>query len=346
MSKTLTCSCGKRFTSSADEGQTVLCPHCNSSIRVPRRDPKRAGAMKVEAPGRPSSQSGTKRSVKKPRSWLRLLVWLLPVLACVVLIGLILTVPGLRRRQVVLPAPAPAEPQPAVVQPQPAAEQADLEVPEPPEPSLEPSEPGFEVLPPLAAQTPGRRIPKQLLVGRRAGMFASVEDAVAVAIPGDIIEIRTNQPMLVGGAVLRVKDKVQDAPLTIRAGKGYQPILRGAAAACFLSGVQCGPDHGGDSLCYQCPVHLFTIPRIWAENSNVTLNSCSFTAIPGTKSVYSYPASDNPKGIDNQLRVSLSHCYVRGYQHGCGGMRDSIDLCFLRRVGHNRGKRNWVRFYR
>ncbi len=315
MSRTLLCSCGERFSSSADEGQTVRCPHCKAGIQVPRRDaPKRSGALKVGGPALPSSPSGAKPSLKKPRSWLRLLVWLLPVLACVVLIVLILAVPGLRRRVLVPPAPAPVEPQPEVVQPQPAAEQTHLEVPEPPQPSLEPSEPGLEVLPPLAAQTAGRRVPKQLLVGGRAGMFASVEDAVAVAIPGDVIEIRTNQPMLVGGAVLRVKDKVENAPLTIRAGKGYQPILRVGADVSFLRVFNVDLTLVGIHFVTSVyPTYLHS--GIWAEDSNVTLTSCSITATPGTKARFEIYVV-NPKGMDTKLRVLANHCFVRGYGAG------------------------------
>ncbi len=314
MSRTLLCSCGKRFSSSADEGQTVRCPHCKAGIQVPRRDPKRSGALKVEAPGLPSSQSSDKRSLKKPRSWLRLLAWLIPALACVVLIVLILAVPGLRRRVVVPPAPAPADPLPAVVEPQPAPEQTDLEVPEPPQPSLESSEPGLEVLPPLATQTAGRRVPKQLLVGRRAGMFASVEDAVAVAIPGDVIEIRTNQPMLVGGAVLRVKDKLENAPLTIRAGKGYQPILRVAAETSFLRLFNVDLVLMGIHFVTSVK-HTYLHPAIGAENSHVTLSRCTLTAIPGTATRFQVFVW-NSRGTDKTFRISLSHCFVRGYRAG------------------------------
>ncbi len=286
------------------------------------------------------SRNSDKRSLKKARPSVRLLAWLLPVAACVVLIGLILAVPGLRRRVLVqtTPAPAPSEPQPEAVQQQQTAEETDLEVPEPPQPSLESSEPGLEVLPPLAAQTLGRRVPKQLLVGRRAGMFASVEDAVAVAIPGDVIEIRTNQPMLVGGAAVRVKERVENAPLTIRAGKGYQPILRVAADVSFLTVVNVDLKLVG--------IHLVTgvgptwsNPDIKAESSNVTLERCSLTGRPMTGSGVVLSIT-NPKGIDNKLRVSVNHCFVRGYPSSpvvaMAGPSVSVTLdesVFLRELG-------------
>ncbi len=244
------------------------------------------------------------------------------------LIGLILAVPGLRGAWLVPPAPAPADPQPAVVQPQPAAEETELEVPEPPQPSLEPSEPGLEVLPPLAAQTPGRRVPKQLLVGRRAGMFASVEDAVAVAIPGDVIEIRTNQPMLVGGAELRVKEKGENAPLTIRAGKGYQPILRVGAETSFLWVTNVDLTLEGIHFVTSVSSTYFH-PEIAAWNSNVMVKSCSFTTSPGSTARFGIRVW-NPKGIDHPLRVSLHHCLMRGYSDGSAVlMRDpAISVSF------------------
>ena len=43
---------------------------------------------------------------------------------------------------------------------------------------------------------------------------------------GDIIEIRTDRPIFCCWPIFWVSEQVKDLPLTIRAGKGYQPVLR------------------------------------------------------------------------------------------------------------------------
>src|SRR5207245_2802256 len=133
------------------------------------------------------------------------------------------------------------------------------------------SEPGDEVLPPHAVGALGRRLPKLLLVGNRREMFPTLAKAVAAALPGDIIEIRTKVPLVEAEAVARVKEKIRDAPLTIRAGKGYQPVLRTASGGPLLTCVNVDLKIVGIHFACTQPCSC-----IYVENSDATVSQCSF----------------------------------------------------------------------
>jgi hypothetical protein len=67
---------------------------------------------------------------------------------------------------------------------------------------------------------------KLLLVGRHAQLFQTVGEAFAAAIPGDTIEIRGNGPFLETAAEREFKEYQPGAPITLRAGKGFQPVVQ------------------------------------------------------------------------------------------------------------------------
>lgn len=147
-------------------------------------------------------KKGSKLSKRRKKPWYRHIPWMISLVACGVFIVLIGGVFGVR--QVVILVRGSHSEVTAEDNGSPAGSagqkgSTDLEL----NASLKSNEPRMEVLPPKAAMQPGRKLPKMLLVGRRSEMFQSLEKAMKIAIPGDIIEIRTSRPMLVRGSELR-----------------------------------------------------------------------------------------------------------------------------------------------
>lgn len=175
--------------------------------------------------------------------------------------------------------------------------------------ATESSEPGFDVLPPGAPPVPGRTLRKMLVVGEDQGMFASLEEAMQVAIPGDIIELRTNGPLLVAGAEMRLKQRVKDALLTIRAGKGYEPVLTGPPDHPWLTMVNTNVKIVG--------LH-FTRAVLGADSGSVLFEHCTFTR--GGLS------AANSKGRGNPIEIVLKRCFARGAKISCYGPSISVLL--------------------
>jgi hypothetical protein len=139
-------------------------------------------------------------------------------------------------------------------------------------------------------------------------MFHFLEDAVAVAIPGDTIEIRTNRPMLVGGAEVRVKEKVKDAPLTIRAGRRYEPVLRAGSDRPMVKVTNVDLKLVG--LHFAVATHDVSCLDI--DNCGVTAERCTVTGLldPLGKSNSIWLGTPARGGAPR--RVLLDHCLLRG----------------------------------
>lgn len=101
------------------------------------------------------------------------------------------------------------------------------------EDSLESSEPNVPVLNMVEAKKPGRTLRHLLIVGKNPRMYPTISAALEVAIPGDIIEVRTNQPVLEPGVVRKLSNRILNAPIVIRAARGMLPVIR--------SGLTTGP---------------------------------------------------------------------------------------------------------
>ncbi len=147
----------------------------------------------------------------------------------------------------------------------------------------------------------------QLFVGPLRGMFPTVEDAVDMAIPGDIIEICTNMPMVVGGSIMRHKVGSKNLPLVIRAGPRYQPVLRGVGGLPFLTVVNVDLIVVG--LHFSAVVGTIFVD---AENSNVVMERCSLTLIKRTaEMIGSLLSIKNTNEKGSAFSVQLNHCFVR-----------------------------------
>ncbi|HEY4263248.1 MAG TPA: hypothetical protein VGM98_24010 [Schlesneria sp.] len=177
------------------------------------------------------SKSSTGRQAKKKRSipWYRHLSILITTGVCIVFAVLIAGTVVVRK--VILTARPPVEdvttspnfePTPTV-QPVPAvtAEPIATKVEEPKEAVVTPV-----VQPVPAAEKPGAKLAKMLLVGTGKDTFPTISEAIKAATPGDIIEVRTNGPLLEPGAELKPKARIKGVPITIRKGDGFDPVIR------------------------------------------------------------------------------------------------------------------------
>ena len=235
---------------------------------------------------------------KRP-PWWRHSPLAVPIAACVVFAVLIAGVLGVRKVVILLRGARSESRGPEAV---PGSKRSELDVVAEELKKrglLESSDPGMDVLPPPAAKQPGRKLPKMLLVGRHPEMFPSLEAAVSVAIPGDIIEIRANVPLLVRPSALKVESKPKEAPLTIRAGKSFQPVLRGAGSAMVsltnvdvkIVGLHFTSTGGG--------------LVVGAENSDVVFQFCSSTNV-------GLLGLQNSQGRAKGVQVRVAQCFVRG----------------------------------
>jgi hypothetical protein len=146
------------------------------------------------------------------------------------------------------------------------------------DPQLASSEPGYRVLTARAAKVPGRTVGKLLLVGPHAQMFPTISEAFAISVPGDIIEVRTNGPLLERGAARDFPDYRYSTarPITLRAGKGdfegavnatravlpadFVVTSMGPLAELWAAGIACGCDVTKLPVPPQATLEPFTIP--------------------------------------------------------------------------------------
>lgn len=268
---------------------------------------------------------------RTPKAWQRHWPWLVPLGFCGVF--LVLIVGAMQIRQLIIrriPSGSNGqieqqlESKPPEHGPKQSAQSA---VPAPVDPALQSSEPGYQVLPPAAARAPGRKLPKMLLVGDRPEMFPSLEEALNVAISGDIIEIRTNRPIIVTSATYHARDEKNGDTLTIRGGVGFQPVLRHGkkrpypADLCMFKFVNTKVKLAG--------LHFTSQNRASREGfvffdlgggGEVIAHDCSFTGSakePGSVfdlNLYDRDLQKDPRAA--AANVHLERCFFRGHTLG------------------------------
>ncbi|HUG91550.1 MAG TPA: hypothetical protein VML55_11980 [Planctomycetaceae bacterium] len=255
-----------------------------------------------------SSRQRTKQPPRKP--WYRHAPWVLPTLVCVVFAVLIAGVAGVRQVIVLVQGTAGAD-----APETPARGSADEDAAggldgsfvdaDDGRVSLASNEPGLEVLPPAAAGQPGRKLPRLLLVGRHPQMFKSVSESVAVAVPGDVIEIRTNGPLLESGAELKLERREPGKGLTIRAGQGFQPVLRpDQPQRTIVRLTNSDLTLSGLHVTSAVPCRLASV-----ENGNVVIEHCSVTSIPPRGGVHVLAVKNTS---ELPLNVVIDRCLTRG----------------------------------
>lgn len=253
---------------------------------------------------------------KRPhKAGFRHLPWLVPTAACAVFAILItgaVTVRMVIVRRVAAPADTSSE---SPTQPPVASNQASKQgtiVPSAPGSSDETEPAVLQVLPPLAAKQPGRKLPKLLLVGDQPDMFPDLNSALEAAIAGDEIEIRTNHPILLKPHVLDRTDQTNDHPLTIRGGPGFEPVIRTTLESTIFS-------HGVtlriDRLHFVTPAVSGRGEGILWTDSSIAVTDCSLTDLPGThpeeRSLVQFQ-QPNPLGPDQVAKIAITNCFFRG----------------------------------
>jgi hypothetical protein len=280
---------------------------------MPER-PKPTASQQRPSEGRPipASRPGNTRP-----PWWRHSPLAVPIIACLVFVVLIAG--GLAVRKVIILLRSPSQSPPIVndspagspVQGSgPAAAATTAAAPVTGSPATEPD---LAVLPPLAAKEPGRRLPRLLVVGETADMFPSIEKATEVAISGDVIEVRTNRPMVVGPVHYDAKDKEKGDDLTIRAGKGFQPVLRVGGWAMFAFAntralIQ------GLHLVHNVNNSIHTGFFGIFGNGRLNLQDCSITAArkPGLVTFLAVCHADD-RGI-SKASIVFERCTIRGQE--------------------------------
>ncbi len=243
--------------------------------------------------------------------WYRHTAWFIPLVACVVFAVLIAGGLAVRQVIVLIRGEAPGDVGEGVTDQNgaapPSVTGAAAGSRDKAPALLESSEADYEILPPKAAKEPGRKLRKMLLVGQHPEMFPTLEAAVAVAIPGDIVEIRTNAPLLVRNAIRAFDEQIKGAAITIRAGKGYDVVLRWTGAWMIeLKNV-----HVRFS-----DIHFTAHPggaAVRSANGSVAFERCSFTRTHAVQ-------VRNELGLGNPLHVEFDRCLVRtGPTLACSG---------------------------
>jgi hypothetical protein len=265
----------------------------------------------------------SRRGAKKKRSlaWYQHLSIVIPLAACVifaVLIGGMLTV-----RRIIYQVAKPAE----QVSASPVSEVPTVESPptsveypvvaETPVPTEQPPPQPTEVGAPLADQKPGMKLSKTLLVGPGQGMLPTICDALNVAEPGDVIEVRTNGPLLEVGTQLLRKTRVADAPIIVRNGDGFQPVVRMGKVALLAKTKNVDLAFSGLHFVMN---HSPTL--LWIEQGNVSLSDCSITrAVRTSEAVILI----NPNGADF-FQATFDRCFLRNVTFG---MQAGARLSFI-----------------
>lgn len=270
---------------------------------------------------------------KRPhKAGFRHLPWLVPTAACAVFAILIagaVTVRMVIVRRVAPPADTSSE---HPTQPPVASNQASKQSGVVPAAtgSSDGTEPAvLEVLPPLAAKQPGRKLPKMLLVGEQPNMFPDLNTALEAAIAGDVIEIRTNRPILLRSTLLQQTDRAGRDSLTIRAAAGFEPVIRTTLDAMITS---VGVNLRIDRLHFVTPSASGRTGGIFCTDSSIAVTNCSLTDLPGPhpegRSLVEFQ-QPNPIRPDQVAKIAISNCFFRGthaFPCHCGAGRVQIQI--------------------
>jgi hypothetical protein len=286
--------------------------------------------MDDESPSRPRksrSKPGTGRQTKKQRSvpWYRHLSILITTGICVAFAVLIAGTVVVRK--VILTAHPPAEsvttspnfePTPTV-QPAPTdtTEPVVAKTEEPKEAIVTPT-----VQPVPAADKAGAKLAKMLLVGAGEDMFPTISAAIKAAAPGDIIEVRTNGPLLEPGAELKLKEHVKGVPVTIRRGDGFEPVIRlnrsliqSQNVDLVVAGMHFVSNRGA-AVCSM-------------EDGNLSMTDCTLSCLQsGQLEGVNHRGSAESK---EQFQISFERCFLREARFG-GFLRSGCAF-FVRNCG-------------
>ena len=147
-----------------------------------------------------------------------------------------------------------------------------------------------------------------LLVGEGRDMFKTLESAIQRAIPGDVIEIRTNRPLGVKNASLMRDQHASQVKLKIRAGKGFEPVLR--AVAINQPVITCSnADLDIEGIHF---TSAFSTMFLVANDGNLTVRRCSFTSLPhqgtGCMCIAVFCANST---TDNTAEILFDRCVLR-----------------------------------
>jgi hypothetical protein len=263
-----------------------------------------------------------------PNPWFQHLARLTPTMACVVFAVLIAGAVGVRQviilvrngqtSEPVVSQAADEKPTVAASTAEPAKDDetsdtgADL--------TQESAEPELEVLPPPAAKKPGRKLPRMLLVGDGPTMFPQLEQAMKVAIGGDIIEIRTNKPLFLEPQKAVWKGKIGN--LTVRGGTEFRPVFvrRTLLPGRLLQFISEKPDSKCSVMLQDISIINITPPNPKGEG---TQHSAVFATCPlqvrrcviaTTNGAISwYPSAPGNKAL-------VAECYLIGLDNGTADM--------------------------
>lgn len=291
--------------------------------------------MNDESGDRPRNKSRSKaksgRRTKKKRSvpWYGHLSILITIGVCVafaVLIGGTVLV-----RKVILTVRQPAEnvtPPPSVestpaVQPAPAlAIEPVMATTEEPKEIVVPA----EVQPVPASEKAGAKLAKMLLVGGGKDMFPTISAAIKAAVPGNIIEVRTNGPLLETGADLKFKERVKGQPIVIRKGDGFEPVIRVAPLGSLVQSRNVDLIISGMHFVSSKVAHV-----VQMEEGNLSMTDCTLSNfesgfLGGVRHLGSAESTE-------QFQISFERCFLREstfgtlsrprcafYAKNCGGM--------------------------
>jgi hypothetical protein len=267
--------------------------------------------MDDESASRPRRKSrpkpGTGRQTKKRRSipWYRHLSILITTGVCVAFAVLIAGTVVVRK--VILTARPPAE---SVTtspkfEPTPTVQPVSTDTAEPGVTKAE--EPKEAVVTPVVQPVPagdkaGAKLAKMLLVGAGKDMFPTISEAIKAAAPGDIIEVRTNGPLLEPGAELKLKERIKGVPITIRKGDGFDPVIRlnrGLIRSQNVDLVIAGMHFVSNSVASVCRM----------EDGNLSVTDCSFSCLQlgELRGVFHSGSATSTE----QFQISFDRCFLR-----------------------------------
>ena len=173
-----------------------------------------------------------------------------------------------------------------------------------------PEEPKSDVVPPTvrpahADNRPGAKLAKMLLVGPGKDMLPTVSDAIRAAGPGDIIEVRTNGPLLELGAELKRDQRVEQAPVTIRNGNGFQPVVRLGKERELYDVKNVDLVVVGLHFVSNRIAHLLKV-----ERGHVTITGCTFNC-PRQGANFRAIEFQNPPASLESFRATFERCFLR-----------------------------------
>ena len=276
-----------------------------------RRDRDQEMATRDAELTAPATRRGRKKR-STPMPWYRHLSILISIGACVafaVLIGGTVVI-----RTVILRIQPPPQNDASIpnVEPPVASEPVPSKVSNPvasisEEPKKEDTVP--EVLPALADSKPGGKLARMLLVGPGKDMFPTISAAIKSAAPGDIIEVRTNGPLLELGTELKSKTRRKGVPLTIRGANGFRPVVRVKSPLILSENIDVLVS--GMHFVSNGSANL-----LWVNDGNVSVQDCSLSCIqtrPGQLMVLYHIAS---RDTAEQFQVSFERCFLRESSFG------------------------------